>query len=119
MVTGDAPVSAQGAAPEQRVVECGDDAIAGRRSMTGRVSAMLSLRPADGSITVTVSAVEPGDRITVDDAVLVVTVWAESPDVIRGRFVDQGSGAVAYFQSSDAAFRSLAEAIHLAGPRPA
>jgi hypothetical protein len=82
------------------------------------VNAMLSVRSnGDGSIAITVTSPDD-ERFAVDDAALVLTVWAESADVIRGRFVDEGSGAVAYFQSSDASFRRFARAIHFAGPRP-
>jgi hypothetical protein len=87
--------------------------------MTGRVSALLRLRPSDdGSIVITVTSSRANERLSVDEAALVLTVWAESPDVIRGRFVDEGSGAVAYFQSSDSAFRQFVQAIHFVGPRP-
>jgi hypothetical protein len=83
--------------------------------MTGRVTALLTLQSRDdGSIAVTVTSPDENERLTVDDAALVLTIWAESADVVRGRFVDEGSGAVAYFQSSDASFRQLARTINLA-----
>jgi hypothetical protein len=88
--------------------------------MTGRVNAMLHVRSnGDGSIAITVTSPADDERFAVDEAELVLTVWAESADVIRGRFVDQGSGAVAYFQSSDASFQQFARAIHFIGTRPA
>lgn len=87
--------------------------------MTGRVSALLRLRSnEDGSIAITMTSPQDNERLTVDEAALVLTVWAESPDVIRGRFVDEGSGAVAYFQSSDSSFQEFVRAIHFVGPRP-
>jgi len=87
--------------------------------MTGRVNALLRLSSNDdGSIAITVTSPRDDERLAVDEAALVLTVWAESADVIRGRFVDQGSGAVAYFQSSDASFRRFAQAIHITGLRP-
>jgi hypothetical protein len=87
--------------------------------MTERVNAMLRLQSAvDGSITVTVISPFENEWFSVADAVLLLTVWAESPDVIRGRFEHRGSGAVAYFQSSDSSLRRLAEMINLVGPLP-
>jgi hypothetical protein len=87
--------------------------------MTERVNAMLRLQSTvDGSITVTVISPFENEWFSVADAVLLLTVWAESPDVIRGRFEHRGSGAVAYFQSSDSSLRRLAEMINLVGPLP-
>ncbi|GAC1659411.1 MAG: hypothetical protein NVS4B13_04120 [Candidatus Elarobacter sp.] len=86
--------------------------------MTGRVNAVLRLRSnADGSIAITLTSPCEDEPLAVDDSALVVTVWSESPDVIRGRFVDEGSGAVAYFQSSGPSLRTLGKAIHFIGPR--
>jgi hypothetical protein len=83
--------------------------------MTGRVTALLELQPRDdGSIAVTVTSAEQNARLTVDEAALVLTIWAEGGDVVRGRFVDEGTGATAYFQSSDASVRRFAHTIHLA-----
>jgi hypothetical protein len=83
--------------------------------MLGRVSALLHVRPMeDGRIAITVASGDDEARLRVDETALVFTVWSESPDVVRGRFVDQDSGAVAYFQSSDASFRRFAQTIHLA-----
>jgi hypothetical protein len=83
--------------------------------MTGRLSALLQLQSnEDGSIAVTVTSPRDDQRLSVDDAALVLTLWAESSEVVRGSFVDQGSGAVAYFQSSDASLQHLARAIKLA-----
>ncbi|HEV2641635.1 MAG TPA: hypothetical protein VGT98_02960 [Candidatus Elarobacter sp.] len=87
--------------------------------MTGRVSARLLLRSmTDGSIAITVTSPFENERFSVADAALLLTVWAESPDVIRGRFEHRGSGAVAYFQSSDSAWRRLAEIVRLIAPLP-
>jgi|GEM_PF-3572513 hypothetical protein len=87
--------------------------------MTERVNAMLQLQSTvDGSITITVVSPFENEWFSVADAVLLLTLWAESPDVIRGRFEHRGSGAVAYFQSSDSSLRRLAEIIHLVGPLP-
>jgi hypothetical protein len=87
--------------------------------MTGRVNAMLRLRSNDdGRIAITVTSIEENERLALDDTSVVLTLWAESADVIRGRFVDQQSGAVAYFQSSDSSFQEFARAIHIVGPRP-
>lgn len=83
--------------------------------MNGVASALLRLHATDdGTIAIAVTSPDEGVALSVDDAVLVLTVWSESDDVVRGRFVDQGSGAVAYFQSSDASFRRFANSIHLA-----
>ena len=87
--------------------------------MTERVNAMLRLQSTvDGTIAITVVSPFEDEWFSVADAVLLLTVWAESPDVIRGRFEHRGSGAVAYFQSSDSSLRRLAEIIHLVGPVP-
>ncbi len=87
--------------------------------MTGRVNAMLRLQSTvDGSIAITVTSPFEDERFSVADAALLLTLWAEGPDVIRGRFEHRGSGAVAYFQSSDSSLRRLAEIIHLVGPLP-
>ncbi len=87
--------------------------------MTERVTAMLRLQsPGDGSIAITVISPFESEWFSVTDAVLLLTLWAESPDVIRGRFEHRGSGVVAYFQSSDSSLRRLAEIIHLVGPLP-
>lgn len=87
--------------------------------MTGRVTALLRLRSNDdGSIAITLTSAAEDEPLAVDDTALVLTVWSESPDVIRGRFVDEGSGAVAYFQSSDGSLRTFAQALHFTGPRP-
>jgi hypothetical protein len=80
-----------------------------------RVSAVLQVhRTDDGRITITVAAADDESRLHVDDTALVLTVWSESADVVRGRFLDPDSGAVAYFQSSDTSFRQFAQTIHLA-----
>lgn len=82
--------------------------------MNGRLSAMLRFGSTiDGSIAITVTSPLSGERFTVDEDALLLTIWAESPDVIRGRFEHRGSGAIAYFQSSDSSLNRLAEAIHL------
>ena len=83
--------------------------------MTGRVTALLHVRPAaDGSLAITVTCPAEDGRLTVDDTALEVTMWSESADVVRGRFVDRSSGAIAYFQSSDASLEAFARTIHLA-----
>jgi hypothetical protein len=82
--------------------------------MTERLSAMLRFRSEiDGSIAISVTSPWESERFSVDDDTLLLTMWAESPDVIRGRFEHRDSGAIAYFQSSDSALRRLAELIHL------
>jgi hypothetical protein len=67
----------------------------------------------DGAIAITVTSPSENERLTVDDDALLLTMWAESADIIRGRFEHRDSGAVAYFQSSDSALHRLAELIHL------
>ena len=87
--------------------------------MTERVTAMVRLQPTgEGSIAITVVSPFESEWFSVADTVLLLTVWAESPDLIRGRFEHRGSGAVAYFQSSDSSMRRLAEMIDLVGPLP-
>jgi hypothetical protein len=87
--------------------------------MTARVTAMLRLQSTvGGSIAITVVSPFENEWFSVADAVLLLTVWAETPDLIRGRFEHRESGAVAYFQSSDSSMRRLAEMIHLMGPLP-
>ena len=87
--------------------------------MTARANAMLRLRSnADGSIAITLTTPCDDETLAVDDADLVVTVWSEGSDVIRARFVDEASGAMAYFQSSGESLRTLGRAIHFVGPCP-
>jgi hypothetical protein len=84
-------------------------------STSGRLSALLQLQSnEDGSIAVTVTSPHDDERLSVDDAALVLTLWAESANVLRGSFVDQASGVVAYFQTTDASLQQLARTIKLA-----
>jgi hypothetical protein len=70
--------------------------------MEQRLTALLSLRPlADGEVAVAIERSADGRHVTVDDTTLVLTLWHEGADVVRGRFDHPSSGAVAYFQSND------------------
>jgi hypothetical protein len=85
--------------------------------LTARANALLRLRSnADGSIAITLSSPCDDAALAVDDTDLVVTVWSEGSDVIRARFVDEASGAIAYFQSSAESLGSFGRAIHFIGP---
>ena len=87
--------------------------------MTARANALLRLRSnGDGSIAITLTAPCDDETLAVDDAELVVTVWSEGSDVIRARFVDEASGAIAYVQSSAESLRTFGRAIHFVGPCP-
>ncbi len=55
--------------------------------MEQRLTALLSLRPlADGEVAVAIERSADGRHVTVDDTTLVLTLWHEGADVVRGRF---------------------------------
>jgi hypothetical protein len=80
--------------------------------MERRMTALLSLRPLGGDVCVTVERSAGDHYLTVDQTTLVVTLWHESSDVVRGRFDHPSSGSVAYFQTSAVLF-ALADALRL------
>ena len=86
--------------------------------MAASVNAMVHLRETiDGTIAITVRSFFQNERLAVDDTTLLLTLWSEGPDVVRGRLQHEESREFAYFQSNDPSLRRLAEAMHLVGPR--
>jgi hypothetical protein len=73
----------------------------------------MSLHAArDGKLHAEFAAPEERDRFTVSNALLVLRLWTESPDVIRCSLHHPLSGAIAYLQGNHE-LAQLSEAIGL------
>jgi hypothetical protein len=79
---------------------------------TAPVVLIVQLRTTDGASTTLCASVSPAEEgigIASDAAVLLVQLWRESPNVIRGSIRHPKSGCTALVQGNDALWRLAGE----------
>ncbi len=78
-----------------------------------RMSVVLSLRPLPGGeVAIGMEPETARGSLAVEAATLVLTLWHESPEIVRGRIDHLASGTVAYVQASGAIL-AMAQALRL------
>jgi len=86
--------------------------LVGGDARTVDVTVTLEGDGAPRGISLIVTPIDESATLAVERSSIVVSVWHESAAVVRGTVRHQASGAVAYFQGTDALVR-IAEALNL------
>ncbi len=76
------------------------------------VSVVVSAAPHERGLAVSAVPADPSQTLRANHATVVLTVWREGPDAVRGTLSHWPSGTVAYFQATDGLLR-IAEALEL------
>ncbi|MDB5069748.1 MAG: hypothetical protein JWM87_859 [Candidatus Eremiobacteraeota bacterium] len=81
--------------------------------MEPRVSVVLSLRQLpSGEVAIGIERETGRGSLAVEAATLVLTLWPEGPEIVRGRIDHLASGTVAYLQGSGAIL-AMAQALRV------